>query len=177
MLDSTTVLEPGFRVTDANGDPVSGAKLKFYDSGTTTPKTVYADSALSTSLGSTVTCDSGGYPTSDGSTKTLIWTGTASYKVVITDANDATIATHDGITGAIDSTTIGGSGSGAWETSVTTLATDTTLDSTYYGKLIQANPTGGSFTLTLPSAVGGGGSAEVSPWVRNRTGLFGRSPP
>ena len=121
MLDSTTVLEPGFRVTDANGDPVSGAKLKFYDSGTTTPKTVYADSALSTSLGSTVTCDSGGYPTSDGSTKTLIWTGTASYKIIITDADDVTIATHDGITGAISSVSLG-SGTGTFSTPTTALA-------------------------------------------------------
>jgi len=160
MLDSTTVFDPGFRVTDANGDPVSGAKLKFYNSGTSTPKTVYADSALTVSLGSTVTCDSGGYPTSDGSTKVLIWTGTASYKIVVTDASDATIATHDGITGAISSASLGG-GMTEWETPVSSLATDTVLTTTSYGKLIQADPTGGAFTVTIPSAVTAGDGARI----------------
>jgi hypothetical protein len=159
MLDSTTVFDPGFRVTDANGDPVSGAKLKFFNSGTTTPKTVYSDSALSVSLGSTVTCDSGGYPTSDGSTKVLVWTGTAAFKVVITDANDVTIATHDGITGAISSAQLG-SGTAVWDTDTTAIATDTTLDTTYAGKLINANPTGSAFTLTLPSAITAGNGAR-----------------
>lgn len=160
MLDSTTVLDPLDRITDANGAPVSGAKIKFYNSGTTTPKTVYADSALSTSLGSTVTCDSGGYPTSDGSTKTLIWTGTAAYKVVITDANDATIVTHDGITGAIDSADVGG-GSATWSTPVSPLATDTTMTSSYRGKLVPLNPTGGAFTVTLESAITAGNGARI----------------
>ena len=137
MLDSTTVLDPGARVVDANGNPVSGAKLKFYDAGTSTPKAVYADSALSTSLGSTVTCDSGGYPTSDGSSKTLVWTGTASYKLVITDSADVVIATHDNITGAISSDDLGGAGTGRWSTGATALATDTVLTATAYGKLYQ----------------------------------------
>ncbi|MGB1215527.1 MAG: hypothetical protein ACPG4X_19310 [Pikeienuella sp.] len=36
------------RMLDANGDPVPGAKVYFYESGTTTPLTVYTDSSLST---------------------------------------------------------------------------------------------------------------------------------
>lgn len=100
MLDSVAIFDPGFRVTDANGDPVSGAKLKFYNAGTSTPKEVFANDALSTSLGSTVTCDSGGYPTSDGSTKTMVYVGTADYKLVITTSADVTIATHDNPQGA-----------------------------------------------------------------------------
>jgi hypothetical protein len=161
MLDSTYVLPPGQRVEDDDCNAVSGAKLKFYLAGTSTPMTVYADSGLTVSLGSTVTCNSGGYPTSDGSTKTLIWTGTSSYKVVITDADDVTIATHDGITGAIDSTTIGGSGTGTFSTPTTTLATDTTIDTTYLGKLINLNPTGGAFTATLLSAITAGNGARL----------------
>ena len=106
MLDSVTLFDPGFRVTDSNGDPVSGAKIKTYLSGTSTPTTVYADSGLTVSLGSTVTCDSAGYPTTDGSTKTLVWMGTAAIKLVITDANDATIATHDGMIAARASRTL-----------------------------------------------------------------------
>lgn len=35
---------------DENGDPMVGAKLYFYDSGTTTPQVVYSDAALSTAI-------------------------------------------------------------------------------------------------------------------------------
>ncbi len=48
------------RATDSNGDTLSGAKLYFYATGTTMAQNVYADSALSTSLGAVVTADSGG---------------------------------------------------------------------------------------------------------------------
>lgn len=48
------------RATNANGATLSGAKWYFYDSGGLTPRNVFADSGLSTSLGSSVTADSGG---------------------------------------------------------------------------------------------------------------------
>lgn len=48
------------RVTDANGDPVSGAKLYFYTTGTLTGTAVYADADMLTSLGVVVTADSAG---------------------------------------------------------------------------------------------------------------------
>ena len=48
------------RATDSNGDNLSGAKLYFYATGTTTPQNVFADSDLNTSLGAVVTADSGG---------------------------------------------------------------------------------------------------------------------
>jgi hypothetical protein len=54
------LLIPPFRATDANGNPISGAKWKFYATGTLTPATVYSDEELSTSLGSVVTADAGG---------------------------------------------------------------------------------------------------------------------
>lgn len=107
MVDSVVVLPPGFRVLQ-NNVSVSGAKLKFYYSGTSTPKTVYSDQTLSTSLGTTVYCDSDGYPVTaqGGSTKTLVYTGTASYKIIITDSNDVTIATHDVVKGATSTSSL-----------------------------------------------------------------------
>lgn len=43
---------PGSRIPfiDENGDPMVGAKLFFYDSGTTTPQVVYSDAGLSTAI-------------------------------------------------------------------------------------------------------------------------------
>lgn len=49
-----------FRVTDANGNPYSGAKFRFYEEGTLTPQAVYADADLTISLGAVLTADSGG---------------------------------------------------------------------------------------------------------------------
>lgn len=153
MTDSISVLVPGFRVTDANGNPVSGAKLKFYEAGTTTPKTVYSNEPLSVSLGSVVTCDAGGYPTSDGSTKVIIYTGTGLYKVVITDASDVTIATHDNVRGA--TVTPVDDGVGLPETPVVSKTGNYTVVLADRGKLINANCTGGSFAITLASAIAG----------------------
>lgn len=46
---------------DANGDPYVGAIVEFFDEGTTTPQTVYTDSSLSTSAGTSArTADASG---------------------------------------------------------------------------------------------------------------------
>ena len=51
---------PRWRAIDANGNPMSGAVLKFFEAGTSTPLPVYADVDGNTSLGVTVTADGGG---------------------------------------------------------------------------------------------------------------------
>lgn len=107
MVDSVQVFPPGFRVQDTSGVPVSGALIKFYNAGTTTAKPVYSDAGLTTSLGSVVTCDAAGAPTSDGSAKTLIYTGTASYKVRTTTSADVDIfPAFDTVKGSIDTSAI-----------------------------------------------------------------------
>lgn len=80
---------PKTTVFDINGNPVSGAKLKFYVTGTSTPAAVYSDEALGVSLGTTVTADSAGRVAA-------IYLDTAvTYKLTVTDANDVTIYTVD----------------------------------------------------------------------------------
>ena len=51
---------PTLRAVDANGVPLSGAKLQFYLTGTTTPAPVYTSSALATPLSNPVVSDSAG---------------------------------------------------------------------------------------------------------------------
>lgn len=48
------------RALDANGDPVSGARLYIYDTGTTTLQTVYTDSALTTPASQPIVANSSG---------------------------------------------------------------------------------------------------------------------
>jgi len=110
MTASVSVFQPGFRVTDANDLPVSGATISFYGAGTTTPKTIYSDYNLTVAIGTSVTTDSGGYPTSGGN-KVLVYVDTAPFKVTCTDSLGNTVWSHDNVQGAI---------SGSSSSSVTT---------------------------------------------------------
>lgn len=79
---------PRFRAFDANGDPLAGGKVYFYEAGTTTPKDTYTDEGAGTPNANPVILDAEGYAD--------IWGG-GSYKIVLKDSNDATISTTDNI--------------------------------------------------------------------------------
>lgn len=160
MLDSVAVFDPGLRITDANGSPESGATISFYLAETTTPYEVFSDAALTVSLGAVVTTNSGGEPSSDGTSTTMIYRGTEKIKLVIYYPSTGTTRTFDNLQGAIDSASLS-SGMTTWQTPTTVLATDTVLTSTAYGKLHQGDATGGDFTATLPSAVTAGDSIRI----------------
>jgi hypothetical protein len=153
MTDSIAVFPPGYRVLNSHGQLVAGAKLKFFDAGTTTPKTVYSDATLATSLGAEVTCDSGGYPTSDGSTKVQVFTGTAAYKLRITTSADVTLAEHDSCVGALDTSGFGAGDAATFETPVVSKSLDYTVLVGDQSTLFNVNSSGGDVVMTLPSAV------------------------
>lgn len=164
MTDSVAVFPPGFRLTDSTtGAVLSGAVIKFYDAETSTPKTVYADKELTTELGTSVTTDSLGYPTSDGTTKTLIYVGTAPYKVVVETSGGTVLLTHDNVKGALDTSGFGGDESVTASFPVTTKSLDYTVLAADQNKLFRGNCSGGDVTLTLPSAadVGNGWAIKV----------------
>lgn len=71
------------RATDASGKPYSGAKWFFYQSGTTTPLTVYADSGLTTPLTNPVVSDASGLFVP------VYFDLTYSYRGVLTDSTEA----------------------------------------------------------------------------------------
>jgi hypothetical protein len=54
------LLQPVIRAVDDNGLPLSGARLQFYETGTTTPAAVYSSAGLGTPLANPVVADSGG---------------------------------------------------------------------------------------------------------------------
>jgi hypothetical protein len=153
------LLPPGFRATDADDNPLAGGYYKFYAGGTTTPKAVFSDAALSTSLGSQVNLNSAGAPVSGSNTPVLIYLNTGTYKAELYDADDTLLFTFDAIPGAEEE-----------EAEVTTALPTTpvisktgayTVQAADRGKLINANPTGGSFAITMPSAVTMGDNFRV----------------
>lgn len=77
------------RALDANGDPASGAKANVYETGTTTPVTVYTDTGLSLAHANPIVADSAGYFAQ------AFYGGSIALKVVVTDSADATLVTYD----------------------------------------------------------------------------------
>jgi len=59
-MTGTLLTVPVFRAVDQNGEPLAGALLQFYLTGTTAPANVYTSSALTTPLSNPVVADSGG---------------------------------------------------------------------------------------------------------------------
>lgn len=153
MVDSVAVFPAGYRLTDStNGSALSGAVIRFYDAGTTNPKIVYADADLTVELGTSVTTDSLGYPTSNGTTKTQIYVGTASYKIRIETSTGVEIVTHDNVKGAVVSDDGSSSAAVTALFPVVTKSLDYTVVSGDQNKLIAVNCSGGDVILTLPSA-------------------------
>jgi hypothetical protein len=82
QLPKTTVL-------DANGNPVSGGKLYFYLTGTSTPEAIYQDEANLTPHANPVVADSA------GRVAPIYLQTSKTYKLVVKDAADTTLYTID----------------------------------------------------------------------------------
>jgi hypothetical protein len=166
MADNSMVFPPGYRLTNAAGDVVSGGKLKFYNAGTLVARTVYSNAGLSSSLGSTVYCGSDGLPvaSSGSSTEVTVFTGTSAYKIIATTSADVEIWTLDNLTGALDTSTfLTSSSTSTLSIPVISKTANYTIVSGDRGKLVQGNTSGGNFTLTLDAAatLGDGWNVEV----------------
>jgi hypothetical protein len=173
MANAIALFSPLDRVTDDDGNPVSGALINVYAVGTTSPLDVYSDQQLTTVLPNPVVCNSVGQPTSDGSATCLVYVDTSSYKLVVTDADGALIPgmSYDAIRGADEIPTA--ADSGLPTTPVINKTTSYSILAADQGKLINAS--GASTVLTLPDA----GDASVGDaWrigVKHDDATAGRS--
>lgn len=76
------------QLLDGNGDPLANGTVNFYEPGTTTAKDTYTDTGLQTTNANPVVLDSQGRAN-------IVLNG--NYKVVVKDADGATVYTVDGI--------------------------------------------------------------------------------
>lgn len=122
MADSIAVFPPGFRLPDTNGRPIPGAQIEFYAADTDDPLEVFADSALTASLGSIVYTDSAGHPVTalNGTTKTAVFVGVGDFKVVLRNTSGVVCATYPRLPGAV----AGGGGGGGGGSGITQGAAD-----------------------------------------------------
>jgi hypothetical protein len=151
MVDSVAILPPGWRALDANGDPFTDAVLSFFDAGTSDTLEVFSDSGLSTSLGVTVDCNSGGEPVTSGNVPTLIYTGTDPYKITISSTIGGFTRTFDNVKGALDTSTFLTEAAVA-DQSVVNISANRSITAADKGKLINVNCSGGALTMTFADA-------------------------
>jgi hypothetical protein len=152
----------GFRATDADDNPLAGGYLLYFEAGTTTPLEVYSEEYVdenTPSLGTRVDLNSSGMPVDGSNVPTMIYPGPGSYKARLYAANDTLIVEQDDLPGHVEPP----------EAATTALPTTPVISKTgaytvtvaERGKLINANPTGGSFAITMPSAVTMGDNFRV----------------
>jgi hypothetical protein len=99
---ATAIQTSFWPINDSNGDPVSGAKIYVYDVGTTTPRAIYSDTALSVAVSNPIIANSAGRTTTDGGTTVgMVYTATGSYKLVVKTSADVTLYTLDNIDGGV----------------------------------------------------------------------------
>jgi len=123
-----------------------------YDAGTTNEKNVYTNASLATAADNPVLSDSGGWHTAR-------YIGTGSYKLVFYDTNGSVdegdwtlLKTEDNLPGALDTSPFSAA-TAPPEFPVLLKATNYTILEANRGAIINSDPTGGTLTHTLPSAV------------------------
>ncbi|MGH6993254.1 MAG: hypothetical protein ACREEH_07940 [Caulobacteraceae bacterium] len=87
--------DPVIRAIAASGEPISGAQLQFYETGTTTPTPAYTDATLGTALANPLLSDSGGLFVP------AFLDPTVTYRVQLKDGSGNLIRDVDPITGSI----------------------------------------------------------------------------
>lgn len=138
-----------FQPVDGNGDVLVGARLYFYDEGTTNQRTVYTTAAKTTAhTQPVVALADGRFP--------AIYLPDGNYKFVLKEDGDpsgtdgTTIYTEDNVPGPVATSTVT---SAAPNTPVTTLTSETTLTATDFGKKFNVDSTGGDFSVFLPTSI------------------------
>lgn len=143
----------GDQFFDANGDPLNGGKVYYYEAGTTDAQTTYSDPAGSTANSNPLTLDSSGrltVPVYLGDSDSF-----SDFKETLTDSSDVTVSPwpFDDIPAATPEE------SGAtfapplfsW-TQVTNAASPVALSAADAGKAYEADTTSGNIEFDLPSA-------------------------
>lgn len=146
----TQLFTPRFQTGDANGAPYSGAKLYFYQSGTTTPITVYQDAAKATPHANPVVADTSG-------TFAEIFVDTDPFKVVLTTSSGTLLETIDAIP-LLAGASIVGADLTALEALSSTGIVTRTASSTYALRTITAST---AITITNGDGVSGNPSIAV----------------
>jgi|GEM_PF-3811557 len=167
------------QISDADGVPYNGAKVYVYAAGTTTPLSVYSDPALTVAAANPIICNAAGqHP--------MRYIATASYKVLVTDADEAPLTdwSKDNIdpgvsigSGALPVAN-GGTGATTAPAARTSLGAAAATDMATAQSDISNLQTWAGYTLTTRTRIAAGTTAQrptagiVSVRYNSETGYF-----
>jgi hypothetical protein len=77
---------------DNDGDPLNGGTVTVYDAGTTTPRAIYTDTALTIAATNPAPLDSAGRPTQG-----VLYTTATAYKLLLKNSAGSTLRTEDNL--------------------------------------------------------------------------------
>lgn len=149
----------GYQFNDANGVPLSSGTIRITNEGTDSLLTTYSNRQGTTP--NTLDGSNRVPLNSAGKLSESIYVAITNWKFVLKDISGTTIDSEDAIKGCLDTSGFL-TGSVTAETPVITKSSDYTILTTDSGKVIAGNPTGGSFTLTMPSAVTAGDGYRIT---------------
>ena len=137
---------------DNNGNPLANGKIYTYISGTSTPKTSYADYALTSSNTNPVILDAGGRAT------IYLGPGLPPYKIVVMTSDNTTVSTRDPVYGGsllgasewVNLLAYGGVGDGTTDNRNAILSAMTAASN--YNTFVYAPPGVYAFTGTITNA-------------------------
>lgn len=137
---------------DNSGNPLNGGKIRIYDAGTLSAKTVYQDTDETVPWSPPITLDSAGRP------EQPVYIGSGPWKYTLETSAGVVFITEDNIPGdtvlTVDEYARPNMPVLSKSLSYTVLADD-------IGSMIQADATGGDVTITLISAVTAGDGAQI----------------
>ena len=142
------------RLTDSSGNVLPGGKVRIDQAGTDTLKDVFLDAGLASPAANPIVADGGGLVPAR-------YIGTGSYKQTILTADDIVVDTTDNLPGALDTSPFGAAEAIPLHPVIIKSSGDTIVVGDK-GRVIDADPTGGSFSLALPSAVDAGDNWTVT---------------
>jgi hypothetical protein len=162
---------------DANGNPYSGAKLFFYDAGSSTKQNTYTDSTGITANANPVVLGSDGRPSNQ------IWfTSGLTYKAVLAPSTDtdppaSPIFTVDGLTGINDVTATVDEWQASGLTPTYVNATSFTLSGDQtgtftIGRRLKTSNTGGTIYSVITASSYNGGTLLTTVTVSNYSGTL-----
>ena len=164
------VLPNALRVLDDSGNPEPGAQIFIYETGTTTPVTVYTDEALSVAHPSPIVADGDGYLAQ------IFYGGSVSLKIVIQDSTGTELQTIDpameiGLTGSAASLVSFSPTASISSTNVQAaleeVAAAGTADVANLATPVAATGSSGNYAISAASTISAYADGQAFLWIAN----------
>lgn len=171
----------GYQAFDTVGQPLNGGLIYTYQAGTTTPQATFTTSSGNVQNANPIVCGTDGRPQSAGAIVEIWLTSGLTYKFVLTDSLNNTIATYDNLPGINDVASSGGTTNSEWIATGLTPTFISTTSFSFVGNQTGNFPvgirtktvnTGGTIYSNVVSATYSAGPNTTTIVVTNDSGVI-----